>query len=101
MAERFEAANMGGPPMDFKGRGLSHSVFELGKHERNMPVSMSLLMRTGPREWDIKGMYRIKALGLRGHVYDGVTDNRSCELRCPGEGKIFSFLVWQCVKPED
>ena len=62
---------------------------------------MSLLVRTGPREWNIKVMSRFKALGMRGHAYGGVTDSHDRELRCPNEEGVFRLLGWRFVKPED
>ncbi|HEU0022957.1 MAG TPA: hypothetical protein VFR55_14995 [Dehalococcoidia bacterium] len=62
---------------------------------------MSLLVRTGPREWNIKVMSRFKALGMRGHAYGGVTDSHGRELGCPNEEGVFRLLGWRFVKPED
>jgi DNA polymerase/3'-5' exonuclease PolX len=61
---------------------------------------MSLLVRTGPREWNIKVMSRFKALGMRGHAYGGVTDGHGSELTCPSESGVFKLLGWQFLEPE-
>ena len=61
---------------------------------------MAFLVRTGPREWNIKVVSRFKALGMRGHAYGGVTDSHGRELSCPTEEGVFRLLGWEYLEPE-
>jgi DNA polymerase/3'-5' exonuclease PolX len=61
---------------------------------------MSMVVRTGPKEFNIKMMTRLKALGLQGHAYGGVTDKEGKELTCPTEVEVFRLLQWPYVAPE-
>ena len=61
---------------------------------------MSLMVRTGSKEWNIRMMARLKALGMRGHAYGGVTDVHGREISCPTEEGVFKLLKWNPVFPE-
>lgn len=61
---------------------------------------MALVVRTGPRDWNIRMMARFKELGMRGHAYGGVTDQDGRELLCPTEDEVFRLLKWSYKTPE-
>ncbi len=66
---------------------------------------MALLVRTGPAEFNIRVMARLKALGHRGHAYGGITLHaadpaRAQELACPDEETVFRTLGWPYIEPE-
>ena len=44
---------------------------------------MSLVVRTGPKEFNVRMMSRFRELGMRGHAYGGVTDPRGHRDRVP------------------
>ena len=62
---------------------------------------MAWVVRTGPREFNIKLMSRFKALNLQGHAYGGVTDEYGTELPCPTEEKVFDLAGWRFRPPEE
>ena len=62
---------------------------------------MALVVRTGPKEMNIRMMARFKELGMRGHAYGGVTDQEGTELRCPDEETVFRLLGWTWIPPEE
>lgn len=61
---------------------------------------MSLVVRTGPKDFNIRMMARFRALGLRGHAYGGVTGLDGLEIACPTEEEVFRLLQWAYVAPE-
>ena len=61
---------------------------------------MALVVRTGPKEWNIKMMGRFKVLGMWGHAYGGVTDQDGREWSCPTEEEVFRLLKWSYLEPE-
>ena len=61
---------------------------------------MALLVRTGPKDWNIKVMSQLRRNGMRGHAYGGVTDRSGQEVTCPTEEDVFKLLGWNFVKPE-
>ncbi len=61
---------------------------------------MALVVRTGPKEMNIRMMARFKEMGMRGHAYGGVTDQDGTEIECPSEAKVFELLGWRYVPPE-
>ena len=61
---------------------------------------MSLVVRTGPKEMNIRMMARFRDLGMRGHAYGGVTDQEGNEIKCPDEETVFRLLGWDWVLPE-
>lgn len=61
---------------------------------------MAFLVRTGPKEFNIRVMKRFHDLGMRGHAYGGVADSDGPELNCPTEEEVFRLLDWQYVPPE-
>jgi len=60
---------------------------------------MALLVRTGPKEFNVRVMSRFKELGMAGHAYGGVTVNQA-EAPCPNEVDVFNLLGWQFIPPE-
>lgn len=64
---------------------------------------MGLLVRTGPREFNIRVMARLKALGHQGHAYAGVTldayKHSRREVDCPTEQAVFDVLGWEYIEP--
>ena len=62
---------------------------------------MALVVRTGPKDFNIRMMARFKELGMRGHAYGGVTDQEGTELRCPDEETVFRLLGWTWIPPEE
>ena len=61
---------------------------------------MSLVVRTGPKEFNVRMMSRFRELGMRGHAYGGVTDQKGNEIECPDEETIFRLLGWPWMRPE-
>lgn len=67
---------------------------------------MSLLVRTGSREFNIRVMARLKALGMAGHAYPspgqgGITSHSGEEIACPDEETVFRNLGWPYILPEE
>lgn len=62
---------------------------------------MSLFVRTGPAEWNIRAMAVFRRLGMRGHAYGGVSLGNGREVSCPTEQQVFDLLGWPWVGPED
>ena len=61
---------------------------------------MSLVVRTGPKEFNVRMMSRFRELGMKGHAYGGVTDQEGNELDCPDEETVFRLLGWPWMPPE-
>lgn len=61
---------------------------------------MSLFVRTGPKEWNIKAMARFQQLGMQGHAYGGVTLRTGINFECPTEAVVFNLLGWPYTPPE-
>ena len=61
---------------------------------------MSLMVRTGPKEFNVRMMSRFRELGMRGHAYGGVTDQGGTEIECPDEETVFRLLSWPWMPPE-
>ena len=61
---------------------------------------MSLVVRTGPKEFNVRMMSRFRELGMRGHAYGGVTDQGGTEIECPDEETVFRLLGWPWMSPE-
>ncbi len=53
---------------------------------------MALFVRTGPAEWNIKAMTRLKYLGTPGHAYGGITRASGEDVDCPDEETVFRYL---------
>ena len=62
---------------------------------------MSLVIRTGPKEFNVRLMQRFRELGMSGHAYAGVTDRDGQPLDCPTEHDVFRHAQWDYVEPED
>ena len=77
--------------------GIPVDVFST--NERNW--GLSLLVRTGPAEWNIRYMARLKALGRAGHAYGGVTLEDGTDLACPTEEIAFSAAGWNWIEPSE
>ena len=66
---------------------------------------MSLLVRTGSRDFNVRVMARLKALGMAGHAYPkpgqgGITSHSGEEIMCPYEDVVFRCLGWPFIPPE-
>ena len=61
---------------------------------------MSLVVRTGPKDFNVRMMARFRGLGMRGHAYGGVTDQESNEIECLDEETVFRLLGWSWMPPE-
>ena len=61
---------------------------------------MALMVRTGPKDWNVRFMARLQQLGCRGHAYSGVTGADGVEHNCPDEETVFRFLGWAYIPPE-
>lgn len=66
---------------------------------------MTMFVRTGPAEWNIRAMQAFRALGLEGHAYGGVTwqdhSGEGWEIDCSAEETVFGALRWSYVRPAD
>ena len=62
---------------------------------------MAMVVRTGPREFNVRMMTRFLELGMKGHAYGGVTDRNGNEVNCPDEYAVFRILGWEYLSPED
>ena len=62
---------------------------------------MAWLVRTGPKEFNIRVMAHFRELGMRGHAYRGITDQDGQEIPCPDEETVFRLLGWQYLPPEE
>lgn len=60
---------------------------------------MALFVRTGPRDWNIRAMTRLRALGLKGHAYGGIEMEDGTQVSCPDESTVFYYLQWEAVNP--
>ena len=60
---------------------------------------LALLVRTGPKEFNVRVMSRFRELGMAGHAYGGVTVNEA-EAPCPNEVDVFALLGWPFIPPE-
>src|SRR3990167_1299097 len=61
----------------------------------------ALFVRTGSKDWNIRAMKRLQALGLRGHV-EGyrITSAEGNDLPVPDEAAVFALLQADYVRPE-
>ena len=72
--------------------------------ERNW--GMALVVRTGPAQFNIDMMARLKKLGHAGHAYGGITLNATYgatgrrEVDCPDEETVFEHLKMAYQPPE-
>lgn len=67
---------------------------------------MALMVRTGPKDWNIKFMAQFRRLGLKGHAYGGVSTHdvmhpAGYTLPCPTEEDVFRLLRWPYREPQD
>ena len=62
---------------------------------------MALVVRTGPKDFNIRMMTRFRSLGMQGHAYGGVTDAQGQEIACPDEETVFRLLGWSWIPPEE
>jgi DNA polymerase (family X) len=60
---------------------------------------MAYLVRTGPKEFNIRVMSRFRALGMKGHAYGGVSRGRET-VACPDEETVFRLLGWPYLAPQ-
>lgn len=60
---------------------------------------MSMVVRTGPAEFNVRMMQRFIDLKMRGHAYGGVTSSSGEEIECPDEATVFRLLGWPYQEP--
>ena len=67
-----------------------------------MHWAMSLFVRTGPAEWNVKAMVQFQRLGMRGHAYDGLTGvtRDGKDVPVADERDVFRLLDWPWAEPE-
>ena len=58
------------------------------------------MVRTGPKDFNVRMMARFRELGMRGPAYGGVTDQEGNEIECPDEETVFRLLGWSWMPPE-
>ena len=96
--------------LNSKGAKIYGSLNKLLVHvESGIPVDifsttiknwgMALVVRTGPKEFNIRMMARFRQEGMRGHAYGGVTDGDGQEIGCPDEATVFRQLGWLYQEP--
>lgn len=61
---------------------------------------LSMLVRTGPKEYNMRVMARLRALHLKGHAYGGIEDQDGIQHSCPHEADVYRWLGWLYVPPE-
>ena len=59
---------------------------------------LTLFVRTGPKDLNIRAMKRFRDLGMRGHVSSPITRSEE-EIPCPTEELVFDLLEWKYVEP--
>lgn len=63
---------------------------------------MAMVIRTGPKEFNIAMMSEFKRKGMAGHAYGGVSrlghQGRE-EIDCPDEDTVFDLLGWSFIHP--
>ncbi len=58
----------------------------------------TLFIRTGPAQWNMGAMTRLRELGMEGHVTRPITRDGK-DLLCPTEEHVFDLLGWKYVEP--
>ena len=61
---------------------------------------MAMVVRTGPKDFNVRMMSRFRELGLEGHAYGGVTRGGEV-LNCPTEERVFELLRWDYSAPAE
>lgn len=61
---------------------------------------MAMVVRTGPKDWNVRMMARFRRLDMEGHAYGGVTGPDGEEIACPEEEVVFRLLGWPWSPPE-
>ena len=61
---------------------------------------MALVVRTGPKDFNVKVMTKLLQLGLRGKAYGGISFPDGQEMDCPNEETVFRALGWPWRPPE-
>ena len=112
--DALDEAVMGGPldmRPNVKGRFTYGRLNKLMVHRSSgIPVDifsvevrnwgMSLVVRTGPAEFNVRFMARLLQLGMKGHAYGGITSALGQEIECPDEESVFRCLGWAYTPPE-
>ena len=81
--------------MTLRGTGIAVDIFSTSLTN----WGMSMVVRTGPKDFNIRLMARFQKLGMRGHAYGGVTPGAE-EIPCPTEEGVFRLLQWPYKPPE-
>lgn len=64
--------------------------------------AMSLVVRTGPKEMNVRLMKAARDRGCRGHAYgDGFTLPDGSPLACQTEQEVFAAVGWPYLPPEE
>ena len=61
---------------------------------------MAYVVRTGPKDFNIRLMQQFRQLGMEGHAYKGISKN-GAETTCPDEETVFRLAGWPYTKPEE
>ena len=61
---------------------------------------MATVVRTGPKDFNVRMMTRFRELGMQGHAYGGVAKGGEV-LHCPTEARVFELLGWEYLDPGD
>jgi len=81
-------------------------------HDSGIPVdvfttseegwAMSLVVRTGPKEMNVRLMAEARKRAMRGHAYgEGFTLPDGSPLACQSEQEVFAAVGWPCQPPAD
>ena len=62
---------------------------------------MTMVIRTGPAEFNMRLMQRFLDLGMKGHVSDGIEDKWGNWILCATEEEVFELAQWDYLEPED
>ncbi len=62
---------------------------------------MALVVRTGPKDFNVRLMSRFQELGIAGHAYAGVTYRGGKRFDCPTEEDVFKHAQWDYVEPKE
>ena len=62
---------------------------------------MTMVIRTGPAEFNMRLMQRFLDLGMKGHVSEGMEDKWGNWILCATEEEVFKLAQWDYLEPED
>ena len=82
--------------MVHQGTGIPVEIFTATAED----WGMAMVVRTGPKDFNVRMMTRFRELGMEGHAYGGVT-RRGDVLHCATEARVFELLGWEHLDPGD